>query len=155
MSTKKVDQSRVVMANIMLPHHANYAGNVHGGEIMKMMDNTAGVVAAKHARTNVVTARVDELQFHHPIRVGNVVTCSGKLTFVGKSSMEVLVKVTVEDLAIDDAPKTALTAYFTMVSLNEKGAPQHVPQLELCTVEEKRLFDEGGQRYSQYKRALK
>ena len=152
MTGKLVNHSQVIMSNVMLPQHANQAGNVHGGEIIKLIDSAAGVVAQRHARTNVVTARVDELEFLHPIRIGNVVTCYGKLTFVGKSSMEVSVTVTVEDVSKDEPAKTALTAYFTFVALDDKGKAQQVPPLELANEEERCLFEEGRQRYLDYKR---
>ena len=120
MASKKVSHSQVVMSSLMLPQHANTSGNVHGGEIMKLMDSAAAVVARRHARSNVVTARVDELRFLHPCHIGDVVTCYGKLTFVGRTSMEVLVTVTVEDVKRRTA-KMALTAYFTFVALDEQG----------------------------------
>lgn len=151
MASKSVSHSQVIMSNVMLPQHANAAGNVHGGEIIKLIDSAAGVVAQRHARTNVVTARVDELEFLHPIRIGNVVTCYGKLTFVGKSSMEVSVSVTVEDVSRDEPAKIALTAYLTFVSLGENGKPQQVASLELVNEEERHLFEEGQQRYLAYK----
>lgn len=118
---------------------------------MKLMDSAGGVVARRHARTNAVTARVDKLEFHHPIHVGNVVTCYGKLTFVGKSSMEVSVTVTVEDVSKDEPAKTALTVYFTFVSIDDRGKSLQVPPLELANEEERRLFEEGRQRYLAYK----
>jgi len=151
MTGKTVD-SQVIMSNEMLPQHANATGYVHGGEIMKLIDSAGGVVAHRHARRNVVTARVDELEFIHPIRVGNVVTCYGKLTFVGNSSMEVLVIVTVEDVFNDEPAKIALTAYLTFVSLDENRKPKQVPSLELVNEEERRLNEEGQQRYLAYKR---
>ncbi|TGE33419.1 acyl-CoA thioesterase [Desulfosporosinus sp. Sb-LF] len=151
MASKSVNHSQVIMSNVMLPQHANPSGNVHGGEIMKLMDSAAGVVARRHARSNIVTARVDKLEFHLPIHVGNVVTCYGKLTFVGRSSMEVSVTVTVEDVSKDEPAKTALTSYFTLVALDENGRSQHVPSLELSNEEERRLFMEGQQRYQAYK----
>lgn len=149
---KSIDYSKVIMSNVMLPQHANPSGNVHGGEIMKLMDSAAGVVARRHARTNVVTARVDELEFHLPIHIGNLVTCYGTLTFVGKSSLEVSVTVTVEDVSKDEPPKTALTAYFTFVSLDKDGKPLQVPPIELVTEEERRLFEEGQKRYQEHKK---
>jgi len=148
---KPVSYSRTVMSQIVLPEQANPAGNIHGGEIMKMMDNTAYVVARKHCRRNVVTARVDELEFYQPIFVGQLVTCKGQLVFVGRSSMEVAVRVEVEDLSSDQPPITALTAFFTMVALDEHGRPVEVPRLILETEEEKRAFEEGKRRYEMYK----
>jgi acyl-CoA hydrolase len=151
MGGKSISYSQVIMSNVMLPQHANPSGNVHGGEIMKLMDSAAGVVARRHARTNVVTARVDKLEFHQPIHIGNVVTCYGRLTFVGRSSMEVSVTVTVEDVSKDEPAKTALTSFFTLVSLDENGKPQQVPLLELENDEERSLYEEGHLRYLAYK----
>ncbi len=139
---KPVSHSRTVMSRIMLPSEANPAGNVHGGEIMKFMDTTAFVAAVKHCRTNVVTARVDELEFYLPIMVGQLVTCRTQLVFVGRTSMEVAVKVEVEDLKLNEPPKTALTAYFTMVALDDDCKPCEVPPLKLETQREKALFEE-------------
>ena len=151
MDAKTVEQSKVTIGNLMQPEHANPSGNVHGGEIMKLMDHAAGIVAARHARKNVVTARVDQLEFHQPVHIGNLVTCSGYLTFVGRSSMEVFLTVTVEDVTKNDDPKVALTAYFTMVAINKDGRPEPVPKLAIRTPEEQVLFDEGKVRYERYK----
>lgn len=155
MDNKKIQDSAVNMSIVMLPHQANVAGNVHGGEIMKLMDNAAYVVAHRHARANVVTARVDELTFHHPILVGNLVTCHAHLTFVGTSSMEVAVVVEVEDLYKEGSRKCALSAYFTMVGLNAGGHSMKVPSLELVTEEEKIQFDKGKKRYEENKGKIK
>ena len=147
MEKKTVSGSALMMSAVMQPNQANPAGNVHGGEIMKMMDTAAGVVAQRHARTNVVTARVDELRFHQPIFVGNLVTCHAYLTFVGRSSMEVAVRVDVEDLYSELPGQCALTGYFTMVALNAGGRPFQVPPLEITSEQEQLLFEEGRQRY--------
>jgi Acyl-CoA hydrolase len=147
MKSKTIKESSVTISTVMLPHQANVAGNVHGGEIMKMMDNAAYVCAHKHARSNVVTARVDELIFHQPIYVGNLVTCHAYLTFVGKSSMEVSVVVEVEDLYKEQSRKCALTALFSMVALNAGGHPMAVPPLELTTEQEQKVFEEAERRY--------
>jgi acyl-CoA hydrolase len=151
MQEKTIMRSALAMSTVMQPNQANPSGNVHGGEIMKMMDNTAAVVAHRHARTNVVTARVDELVFHQPIFVGNLVTCRGSLTYVGRSSMEVLVTVEVEDLYSEAPCKCALTAFFTMVSLNAGGKPIQVMPLKLTSDEEQQRFEEGQRRYNSYK----
>ncbi len=155
MESKPVSYSRTVMSRVMLPSDANSAGNVHGGEIMKFMDTAAYVTAVKHCRTNVVTARVDELEFYLPILVGQLVTCRTQLVFVGRSSMEVAVKVEVEDLKLDEPPKTALTAYFTMVALDENCRPCPVPRLELETPEQEALFKEREKIYLANKRKRK
>ncbi len=151
METKTIDYSRTVMSQVMLPSEANAAGNVHGGEIMKIMDTAAYVVARKHARSNVVTARVDELEFHLPIYVGELLTCRAQLVFAGRSSMEVSVMVEVENLESDTPPKTALTAYFTMVALDKMGAPNTVPPIVFETALEQKAFEQGKKRYEHYK----
>lgn len=151
MKVKSVQQSKVTMSTVMLPHHANPSGNVHGGEVMKLMDTAAGVAAHRHARCNTVTARVDELVFHHPVRIGNVVNCYAQLTFVGRSSMEIAVTVAVEDLLSEEPEKMALTAFFTYVALDGDGKPQPVPALEITSDEERCLFEQGQQRYLAYK----
>lgn len=139
----------------MQPEHSNIAGNVHGGELMKLMDNAAGVAAAKHCKTRVVTARVDSLEFHHPVHIGDYVNCACELTFVGKTSMEVEVTVIAENLRADEPPRVALTGYFTLVSVDKDGKPRQVPNLEITNEEEARRFEEGKQRYLKYKEGKK
>ncbi|HHZ01962.1 MAG TPA: acyl-CoA thioesterase [Tissierellia bacterium] len=151
MKAKTVEETKVIYGNLMLPEHANIIGNVHGGEIMKMMDNAGGVVARRHSRSNVVTARVDSLEFRHPIHVGNYVSCICEMTHVGTSSMEVMITVTVEDLTHETGPKVALTGYFTYVAIDNNGKPVPVPPLKLITDEEKERFNEGRERYLKYK----
>ena len=115
MESQTMKHSHSILAQLVLPMQANPAGNVHGGEIMKMMDSAAGVAAQKHAHTNVVTARVDELNFKKPVLVGELVTCKAQVIYAGRSSMEVFVTVESEDL-ITGNKQIALTAFFTMVS---------------------------------------
>lgn len=146
--------TRTVISQIMLPNQANVAGNVHGGEIMKIMDSTAYATARRYARANVVTARVDELEFHKPIMIGDLLICTADITFVGRSSMEVMVRVDVEDLENESGPQEALSAYFTIVALDRNMKPQAIPALSPTTSEKKALFIEGQQRYERYK-ALK
>lgn len=132
----------VIMSQVMQPNQANVAGNVHGGEIMKMMDTAAGAVANKYAKSNCVTARADELQFHLPIFVGALVTCTATVVYTGRTSMEVYVEVTMEELESDHGPQRALSAYFTMVSLGKNGRPHPVAEFTPETEEEKRLYCE-------------
>lgn len=134
-------RTKLIMSQVMLPSQANVAGNVHGGEIMKLMDTAAGAVARKYARCNVVTARVDELQFHRPIFVGALVTLTATVAYVGRTSMEVVVTVDVEDLESDSEPIQALSAYFTMVALDRNGRPRAVKPLVPETEEEKILYE--------------
>ena len=138
-------QHKIVMSQVMLPHQANVAGNVHGGEIMKFMDMAAAAVAMKFSKGNCVTARVDELLFHLPIFVGALVTCTASLVYVGRTSMEVLVRVESEDLESHSGPEKALSANFTMVCMGKNGRPQaigrkYVPETEL----EKKALERSG-----------
>lgn len=147
---KASSESKLVISEVMMPSQANVAGNIHGGEIMKLMDSTAYAAARRYARSNVVTARVDELEFHLPIFIGDLIICTAQVVFAGKSSMEVAVNVEVEDLE-SEGRKKALSAYFTMVALDKKGRPNLVPELILDTPEEEVAFEEGKRRYESYK----
>lgn len=134
---RKVSETRVVLAQIMQPHDANPAGNVHGGQIMKMIDNAAGVVALRHSRGSAVTASIDRLDFHAPVFVGNLVVLKASLNFVGRTSMEIGVRVEAEDMKTGEVRHTA-SAYLTFVALDEAGKPRQVPPLVLETDEDRR-----------------
>lgn len=142
---------QIVMSQVMLPHQANVAGNVHGGEIMKFMDTAAGAVAIKYCRCNCVTARVDELEFHLPIFVGALVTCTAKVVYSGRTSMEVFVNVEVEDLQSYAGPQKALSAYFTMVAMGKNGKPQEIPEYVPVTEEEIQLHNEAKARVAAHR----
>jgi acyl-CoA hydrolase len=147
---KSPSESRLVISEVMMPNQANVAGNIHGGEIIKMMDSTAYAAARRYARSNVVTARVDELEFHLPIFIGDLVICTAQVVYAGKSSMEVAVNVEVEDLE-SEGRNRALSAFFTMVSLDKKGKPNVIPELIIDTPEDKAAFEEGKKRYQAHK----
>ena len=137
-----------MLAEVVLPMQANPAGNVHGGEIIKLMDSTAGVAAQKHSHTNCVTARIEEINFKKPIHIGELVTCKAQVIYTGRSSMEVFVTVESENL-ISGKQQIALTAFFTMVSLDKNGKPSGVQGLDLENTSEyeKKLYKEGEKRY--------
>jgi acyl-CoA hydrolase len=143
---RTVLHSAVDMAQIMGPGQANLAGHVHGGELMKLMDNGAGVAAVRHCHSSVVTAKVEELNFLHPVNLGNLVLVHARLTFVSSSSMDVRVEVEAEDLANEKTHK-AVIAHFVMVALDRDRKPKRVPPLIICTEEEERLYREASLRY--------
>ena len=149
---KQMRESFATLAQVVLPMQANPAGNVHGGEIIKLMDSAAGVSAQKYANTNVVTARIEEINFRKPIHVGELVTCKAQVIYVGRSSMEVYVTVESEDL-IAGEKQIALTAFFTMVSLDKNGKPTAVAPIDLENVSEyeKKLYKEGEKRHLAHK----
>lgn len=130
MEGKKVSDSAVLMAQLMTPQDANPAGNVHGGVIMKLIDNAGGAAAYRHARSNVVTVSIDRLSFHHPVFVGDLVTCKASLNMVGSTSMEVGVRVEAENLITGEVRHTA-SAYLTYVALNADSKPKVVAPLIL------------------------
>lgn len=137
MNGKCVRESSVVMAQQMNPLDANPAGNVHGGVIMKLIDTAAGAVAVRHARSNAVTASIDRLDFHHPVFIGDFLTLKASLNFVGKTSMEVGVRVESENLVTGRKQHTA-SAYLTFVALGSNGRPLVLPPLILENDAEKR-----------------
>ncbi len=134
---KTVRESSVIMAQQMNPQDANPAGNVHGGVIVKLIDTAAGVVASRHARANVVTASIDRLDFLNPVFVGDFVTLRANVNCVGRTSMEVGVRVESENLVTGEKRHTA-TAYLTFVALDAQGRPQALPPLILVTEIQKR-----------------
>jgi uncharacterized protein (TIGR00369 family) len=145
MNGKKVYESMVLMAQLMTPEDANPAGNVHGGVIMKLIDNAGGTVAARHARNNVVTASIDRLSFHKPVYIGNLITLKASLNSVGATSMEVGVRVEAEDLLTGEVSHTA-SAYLTYVALDSNSKPIKIPPLIVENIEQKRRFQEAGAR---------
>jgi acyl-CoA hydrolase len=137
MQGKCCQDSAVTMAVQMNPEDANPWGNVHGGVIMKYVDTAGGVVAHRHSRRNSVTASIDRLVFHNPVFVGDLLILKSSLNLVGRTSMEVGVRVEAENLLTGKVRHTA-SAYLTYVALDENGRPTGVPDLTLATDEEKR-----------------
>jgi acyl-CoA hydrolase len=146
-----MQENTLVISQVMMPSQANPNGNVHGGEIMKMMDSAAYAASRRYAHTNVVTARVDELEFHLPILIGDLVVCTAEIAFVGHTSMEVSVNVEVQDIERGGDSQRALSAFFTMVALDRNARPCPVPPLQLDTEESKAAFAAGKRRYEAYK----
>ncbi len=137
MEGKRVTDSSVIIAQVMIPQDANPAGNVHGGVIMKLIDTAAAVAASRHARCNAVTASIDRLDFHHAVYVGNLLFFKASLNMAGRTSMEVGVRVEAENIITGELRHTA-SAYLTFVALDENGKPKEVPQLIIETEEENR-----------------
>jgi len=145
MEGKRIRESTIIMAQLMNPEDANIAGNVHGGVIMKLIDNAAGCAAVHHSRSNVVTASIDRLDFYNPVFVGDLVTLKASLNFVGKTSMELGVRVEAENLITGHRHHTA-SAYLTFVALDSNGRPLPLSPLVLETEEDKRRNQEAKER---------
>lgn len=121
--------ARVSLAMIMRSPEANLHGNVHGGEIMKLADSTAGAVAHRHSGGLAVTAAVDEMAFLHPVRVGDILRTNAQVNWVGSTSMEVGVRIEAEPWHSPGQIKHVASAYFVMVAVDADGEPRQVPGL--------------------------
>ena len=142
MEGKTVKESSVTLSHVMMPQDANPAGNIHGGVIMKHIDEAAGVVAFRHTRSNVVTVAIERLEFHHPAFVGNLLTLKASIHAVGNTSMEIGVRAETEDLFTGEVRHT-VSAYLTYVALDENGRPKQVPPLILESEDDLRRNREG------------
>ena len=141
------------MHELVLPNDTNLLGNVLGGRVMHLMDMCAAMSAYKHARSAVVTASVDQLDFLAPAKKGDIMILKSAVNYTGISSMEVGVRIESEN------PQTAITqhtvsAYMTFVSLNEAGKPQRVIPVMPETDIEKRRYQEGKDRSMQRRNRL-
>ncbi|XP_070696363.1 cytosolic acyl coenzyme A thioester hydrolase isoform X2 [Pempheris klunzingeri] len=144
--------SQSSLIHLVGPSDCTLHDYVHGGVTMKLMDEVAGIVAARHCNTNIVTASVDAINFHRKIKKGCVVTVMGRLTFVSNKSMEIEVLVDASSLVEADKGKyRAVSAFFTFISLDKDNRPLPVPPLKVDGEEEQRRFEEGKARYLQNK----
>ncbi|WP_137895707.1 acyl-CoA thioesterase [Ramlibacter sp. 2FC] len=128
------------MTVLMSPDMANFSGNVHGGAILKLLDQVAYACASRYASRYVVTLSVDQVMFLQPIHVGELVSFLASINYTGKSSMEVGIKVVAEDIRTQEV-RHVNSCFFTMVAVDEDRKPVPVPQLRPFTPEEKRRFD--------------
>jgi len=145
MEEKKVSDSRVVLGQVMNPENANPAGNVHGGDIMKLIDTAGGVAATRHARAHVVTASIDRMDFHHPVYIGDFLTLKASVNFVGKTSMEIGVRVEAENPITGEKRHTG-SAYLTFVALDANKRPIQLPSLILETDDDRHRNAEAAER---------
>jgi acyl-CoA hydrolase len=121
----------------MGPTDANNGGNVHGGVIMHLCDEVAGIAAVRHSGTRVVTAAMDRMTFRHPVYVGQLITVKAMVNAAWRTSMEVGVRVESENVRTGETMHTS-TAYLTMVALDDDGNPTEVPPISAVTGDEQR-----------------
>ena len=145
MESKKVKATSITVVQQMTHQDANLAGNVHGGVILKLIDNTAGIVGVRHTGGNVVTASIDKVDFHSPVFVGDLLRVSASVNYVGRSSMEIGVRVEAENFVSGEVRHTG-SAYLTFVALDEHFKPKQINQLILETEDEKRRNCEAQER---------
>ena len=132
---KTSKSSRITLAQLMQPAHANNLGNVHGGWIMKLVDEAGALACMKHAQTRVVTVALDSMVFREPIKLGDLVTLNAEVTYTGRTSMEAEVQVIAENTITGERTHTN-TAYLVYVALDENEKPTAVPVLIAETEED-------------------
>lgn len=133
--------SRVYLSQLMQPEHANHHGNVHGGWIMKLVDEAGALACMRHAQTRVVTVAVDSLVFREPIKIGDLVTFTAEVTYTGRTSMEAEVQVVAENPITGERTHTN-TAYLVYVGLDDNNRPAAIPQLVLETEKDKERYEQ-------------
>ena len=150
MKARTVSESAADAVQVVLPNDTNPLGNVLGGRVMHWIDMIAAVVAYRHSKRPVVTAAMERLEFHSPIRLGQVAILKAVINYVGRTSMEVGVEVYAEDPTSGQRRHTS-SANLTYVALDDYGKPTPVPPLQLETDEENRRYQEGEKRYQERK----
>lgn len=137
--------SRIQIAQLMQPEHANSQGNVHGGWIMKLVDEAGALACMRHAQRRVVTVAIDSMMFHQPIRIGDLVILTAEVTYAGRTSMEAEIQVIAENPITSQRTHTN-TAYVVYVALDEQGNPAPVPPLVAESEEDLKRMEAARQR---------
>ncbi|MBK1874235.1 MULTISPECIES: acyl-CoA thioesterase [Marinobacter] len=137
--------STLTMTVLMTPDKANFSGNVHGGTLLKYLDEVAYACASRYAGNYVVTLSVDQVTFRQPVHVGELVTFLASVNYTGNTSMEVGIKVITENIQ-EQMVRHTNSCFFTMVAVDETGATVKVPPLEPRTEDEIRRFANGKER---------
>ena len=140
-----MSQAEGLVSELMMPHHVNNFGNVFGGVILSMVDRAALVAAMRHAGRNCLTVSIDRVDFREPIYAGELVTCHARVTYAGRTSMEIGVRVTASNLLTGQQRHTN-SCFLTFVAIDEHNRPVGVPPLELENDEDRRRFQEGKRR---------
>lgn len=131
---------QLAMTVLMTPDMANFSGNVHGGTVLKLLDQVAYACASRYAGSYVVTLSVDQVTFRQPIHVGELVTFLASVNYTGTTSLEVGIKVITENIQAHRL-RHANSCFFTMVAVDEEGKPTAVPPLKPSTADELRRFE--------------
>jgi acyl-CoA hydrolase len=137
---KPMRVSRIQLAQLMMPEHANTHGNVHGGWIMKLVDEAGALASTRHAAHRTVTVAIDQMVFHHPIHIGDLVLFNAEVTFAGRTSMEVAVDVIAENPISGEQIHTN-AAFLVYVAIDDDGKPTPIPPLVAETPEEQARMD--------------
>jgi uncharacterized protein (TIGR00369 family) len=143
--SKPVSASRITLTQLMHPEHANLLGNVHGGWIMKLVDEAGALACMRHAQRKVVTVAIDSMVFRQPIRIGDLIILNAEVSYAGRTSLEAEVHVSAENPITGERTYTN-TAYLVYVALDDEGRPTTVPPLKTETEEEKRRIEKARER---------
>lgn len=130
---------QLTMTVLMTPDMANFSGKVHGGAVLKLLDEVAYACASRYSSRYVVTLSVDQVMFRQPIYVGELVTFLASVNYTGRSSMEIGIKVIAESIR-EQVVRHANSCFFTMVAVDDDGKPSSVPRFQPATAEEERRF---------------
>jgi acyl-CoA hydrolase len=134
------EASATVLSELIQPSQGNPAGTAHGGELLKMMDNCAGVCAEKHVRSLVVTVGIDNVNFYAPVYIGNQATCKANVTYTSSHSLEVAVSIHAEDL-FTGVEACCMPAYFIFCAIDEDMRPKEIPALVLNNDNDRREYE--------------
>jgi acyl-CoA hydrolase len=145
MEPRTPEASESLVSELMMPHQVNNHGNVFGGVILSMVDRAAGVAAMRHAGRPCVTVSFDRVEFKEPIFTGELVTCRARVNYVGRTSMEIGVRVEAEDL-LEGSTRHTNTCFLTFVAIDENHRPVPVPPLQPETEEDRKRHREGKRR---------
>ncbi len=145
LSPRSPDDSALTMTQFMQPEHSNSLGNVHGGVILKLCDECGGIIASRHSRRPAVTVTVDSVNFIKPVLLGRLLLVHGRISWTGRTSIEVELHVEAEYLLTGERTLTN-NAYFVYVALDEQRKPVQVPPLLLTTDADRQRFEEGAMR---------
>ncbi len=144
-TAKTVHDSRITLSQLMHPEHANLLGNVHGGWVMKLVDEAGALACMRYSQRKVVTVAIDSMVFRQPILIGDLVIINAEVSYTGRTSMEAEVQVLAENPITGEQTHTN-TAYLVYVALDDEGKPTPVPQLKAETEEEKRRMEKAKER---------
>jgi uncharacterized protein (TIGR00369 family) len=142
---KSIRASRITISQLMHPEHANLLGNVHGGWIMKLVDEVGALTCMRHAQRKVVTVAMDSMTFHMPIKIGDLVILNAEVTYTGRTSMEAAVQVLAENPITGEQTHTN-TAYLVYVALDDDGRPTVVPPLQAETEADRQKMQQARER---------
>lgn len=142
LAPKPTSASRVTLSHIMSAQHSNLLGTVHGGVIMKLVDDAAGAVAGRHSGGPAVTGAMDEMAFLEPVKIGDLVHVKAQVNWTGRTSMEIGVRVMAERWNESTPAQQVASAYLVFVAVDADGKPRLVPQVEPETDRDRRRWQE-------------